>query len=65
MSFIAPEVVRLFSFILVVIPVIVAAIARLDPCPDDELIDKTRPWLIVMGIAGVIGLLWSWSQSVP
>ena len=56
---ITSENVFFSSILLLAIPFIVAVIATFDPCPDDELIDKSLPWLFVVGTIGVCGLFWS------
>ena len=48
-----------WSLLALFIPLIVAGIAYLDPCPDDELLDKSRPYLTVIGVLGIIGMIWS------
>lgn len=54
------------SLLALFIPLIVSAIANLDPCPDDELLEKTAPYLAAIGIAGMIGMLWSgWLAIKP
>lgn len=47
------------SLLALFIPLIVSAIANLDPCPDDELLDKTWPYLAFIGVVGIIGMIWS------
>ncbi len=61
-----PEKLFFGSLLALLIPMMLAALANLDPCPDDELLEKTAPFFAVMGIAGILGMLWSgWLAIKP